>query len=151
MSVLKRNDFHTPLSNVGITKLFGHVTRCRSEQTAAASLAASPLSGGNPITQDATIVDAYVISSAVAGSGESIVVDLLLNGVSLLSGTYTFDSTKTAKTQLKLALSSMPGVGGRGGPKVVAGDILTCTRTYTAGGSPTMVASAVVVELATPA
>jgi hypothetical protein len=68
-----------------------------------------------------------------------MVVDVLKNGVSILTSTYTFDRTKSADVQIELPLAAASA-------NLATGDRLTVTRVYTAGGSPTMTATSVVIE-----
>lgn len=139
MSKLSKKDLHTPFNSKTISKLIGFFLRGQSEQATAASLSAAPVVGLTPATQNGKITSLYLVSSDNAASGESMVIDVLKNGVSILTATYTFDSTKSRDAQIELPLAAASA-------NLVIGDRLTVTRTYTAGGSPTMTATSVVAE-----
>lgn len=143
MSIIKNKDLHPPMNGASIRKLIGLLNRFEHEQTAAASAAGTVIPGTNPVKQDHIIQDLFFIATGAAAAGESMTIDVLRNGVSILTGVFTYDSTKTAKKQLSL-MNLLTAAG----KKIAAGDVLTATRVYTAGGGPTPIANnAVVVEL----
>ena len=139
MSKLSKKDLHTPFTSKTISKLIGFFLRGQSEQATAATAATAAVVGLTPATQSGKITSLYLVSSDAAASGESMVFDVLKNGVSILSATYTFNSTKTADTQIELPLAAASA-------NIAVGDRIAVSRTYTAGGSPTMTATSVVVE-----
>lgn len=139
MSKLAKKDLHFPLNSVALNKLAGFLLRGVSEQLVAANLVAAPMLRLAPASQAGQFKSLYFLSGAPAAAGESMVVDVLVNGVSILSSTLTFDSTKAADTQYEFAITA-------GKEKYNAGDIVTVTRTYVAGGGPTMTATTVVGE-----
>lgn len=139
MSKLSKKDLHTPFTSKTISKLIGFFLRGQAEQAVAASLAAAPVAGLTPATQGGKITSLYLVSSDAAAAGESMVVDVLKNGVSILTAPYTLDATKLRDTQIELPLAAASA-------NILIGDRLTVTRTYAAGGTPTMTATSVVVE-----
>ena len=139
MSKLSKKDLHTPFTSKTISKLIGFFLRGQSEQAVAASLSAAAVAGVTPATQSGKITSLYLVAATAAAAGESMVFDVLKNGVSILTGTYTFNNTKSADVQIELPLAPASA-------NLATGDRLTVTRTYTAGGSPTMTATSVVVE-----
>jgi hypothetical protein len=139
MSKLSKKDLHTPFTSKTISKLIGFFLRGQSEQATAATLASSAMVGLTPATQNGKITSLYLVSADNAASGESMVFDVLKNGVSILTATYTFNSSSTKDAQIELPLAAASA-------NVAVGDRLTVARTYTAGGSPTMMATSVVIE-----
>lgn len=139
MSKLSKKDLHTPFNGKSLDKIAGYLLRGKSEQATAASLAADPMRHMVVATQNTTIQDLYLVSSAAAASGESMVFDVLVNGASILTSTYTYNSASAAATQIKLPVNTAKR-------QINTGDRVTVTRTYTAGGTPSMAATAVVLE-----
>ena len=139
MSKLTNKDLHTPFNNKTLLKLKSFLLRGVAEQYTAATLAAQIVGRLCPVPQDVDIQSAYFISSSAAAVGESMTIDLQVDGVSILTAPFVFNITKASDTQLELpidpALKHL-AVGGR----------VTVDRTYVAGGGPTMVATSVVVE-----
>jgi hypothetical protein len=101
-----------------------------SEQAVAATLAGDPAQNGAPARRAGTVTAVKLVSAVTAASGESMVIDVLKNGATILSSTYTYDSTKTAKSRLALSVT--------GSTTIAVGDIITVSRTYTAGSTPAM-------------
>ena len=139
---LNNKDLHTPFNTLTLKKIKSVMLRGISEQAVAASLATAGADRMTPCPQDLTIKDIYVISNLVCAAGESMTYNVLVNGVSILSGVFTLDSTKAAKTQhsLKSLIT--------GSLVLSAGDKVAVTRVYTAGGGPTpMGSNALYIEI----
>ena len=139
MSKLSNKDLHTPFNNKSLLKLKGFILRGVAQQFTAATLAAQPLDRLAPVPQDADILSAYFLSSTAAAAGESMDIDLQVNGVSILTAPYTFDSTQPAGVQIELPIDPLK-------KHLATGQRVTVDRTYVAGGGPTMIATSVVVE-----
>lgn len=136
--------FHTPLGGAGIRYIVRKIHAAISEQKTAATLAASLMNGG-VVTYPGVIkaID-LTLGPAAPAAGESMVFDVLKNGVSVLTATYTYDSTKASLAgtivDLMALLDSTKA-------SVKIGDKLEVTRTYAAGGGPTpMTHTGVTVE-----
>ena len=129
-------DINSILASVGT--LQSQTLVAHYQQSVAASLSAQPLVDGAPVRRAGTISAVTFISSTAAhATDESMTVDVLKNGVSILTAVLTFNSTKSAKSRIACSIS--------GTPTVVVGDVLTCTRVYTAGSSPSMTSNVVEV------
>ena len=139
MTRLAKKDLHVPFNNKTLNKVASYLLRGRSEQAVAATAAGAAMAHLTVATQNLTIRDAYFLSASAAGVGESMAIDLLVNGASILTAPYTFDATAAAKTQIKLPVDPAK-------QQINIGDKVTVSRTYVAGGGPTMTASVVVVE-----
>jgi hypothetical protein len=96
---------------------------------------------GTPALYAGNIKSIFVISAAVAGVGETMTYDVLVNGASILTAPYVFSITSAAKAQIDLPLDPAKVA-------VAIGDIITVSRTYVAGAVPTMTANTVVVAWA---
>lgn len=129
MSKQDNADLTTPFTPRTNNKLLGHINRMSSSQIVAASLAADVM---GQAADDHFIGDLFLVSGAIAASGESMTVDVLKNGVSILSGVYTIDASTPVGAQVSLL--SLIDADKR---TLAPSDILTCTRVYTAGGGPT--------------
>ena len=139
--MLSKKDLHTPFTTKGIIKLLGFLQRARSEQASPAT-ATLNCTGGTPAMHAGVITAATLVYATAAGAGESMVVDIQKNGVSIMSATYTISIATSAATVIDL-FSLIPAAN-----RVVAvGDMLTVVRTYVAGAG-TMTGSAVTVEWA---
>lgn len=91
--------------------------------------------------QAGTLKSVDFIADEVAGAGESMVVDILVNGASVLTGVYTYDSGSSPNTWYPASLDGAKLA-------VVKGDLISVSRVYTAGGSATPVAeNEVVIEM----
>lgn len=145
MSTLKNKDFHSPMNSATIRKIVGHLNKIQHEQAVAADATASVFVGGGPLKQSGVIEDIYFISSIVAGAGESMTIDVLRNGVSILTGVYTFNATAPNAPDKQVSFKSLLTPAGRA---LNVGDVITVTRDYTVGGTPTPMAhNAVVLEI----
>lgn len=139
MSQFKAADFQGVFTEGNFGKFIGRISAIRSLQAVMATLAADPT---GLITFDGQIGDVFAVFQNVLASGESVSVDVLKNGVTVL----------TAPVVINAALM--------GGKKYVPlfkfvdkaklalreGDLITITRTYTAGGTPVGGASAIYLE-----
>lgn len=141
MSTLNNNDFHTPLAKVSQEKLRGHMLRGRSEQAAAATAAGGAMVGATPLTQRSNKFKLQLFVARLAAAGESLTVDVLRAPVaggaaaSILTAPYVYDSTK------QLGWIDLPVAAG---VVLNAGDVITVSRTYAAGGGPTPIGPNVV-------
>ena len=88
-------------------------------------------------TKSGTIVAASAASIVVAAAGESMAIDILKNGVTVLTAAITLDDTSTARTAVAGVLDSTVVA-------VAAGDFFEAALTYTAGGGPTPMESIIV-------
>lgn len=147
MSKLDKKDLHTPFNNKTLLKLKGHIQKLWFNQFTAATQSLTQLSGVNPWNEDASKLNSLTFfSSTDAASGESMVIDvhrkLASSGVtaSILSATFTFDSTKAKGVQHELPLAAATIIN--------PGDQLLVSYVYTAGGTPSMTASRVQCEVA---
>lgn len=142
MSILTKKDLHTPFNNLTIQKIMGHILAKKSEQLAAAALATSLMTGG-VITQRQVVQDLYALFGVAFGAGESLTIDVLVNGATILNATLVLDSTQTPDTQIPFVLSAAFIAAGK---VLNPGDRVQVTRTYTAGGAPTAPVNTVVLE-----
>lgn len=145
MSNLTTSDFTSSIDGPNTAarrKIIGQCNRASHLQAVAATLAGAAMDAGSGIVlQPGNVREVFVQLVAACASGESMVVDVLKNGVSILSATLTINSTNgTAKAQIAASVAA--------GAAVVAGDVLTCSRTYVAGGGPSMTQTRIVVEYA---
>jgi len=127
MSKVSRKDLHTPFQSHVVTRLIGQMHAAKSEQLVAADLTA--LMAGGVAKHAGKINSLFLVSSVACGSGESMDIDVLKNGVSILTAPYTIDDTTPVGEQIELPLVEHT--------EVAIGDILTVSRDYTAGGTPT--------------
>jgi hypothetical protein len=143
MSKISRRDFHTPFNSTTVTRLLGQFHAARSEQLAPADAAGVLMSGGIA-RHSGKLNSLYLITSVVCGAGESMTVDVLKNGVSILTAPYSIGPTTPIKEHVDLmGLLADPNVD------IAIGDVLTTTRDYTAGGAATpMTATLVQAEWA---
>jgi hypothetical protein len=139
--ILTYKDMHTPFNSVTLKKILAVLQQGRSEQAVAATAAGAALVNGTPALYAGNIKSIFVISAAVAGVAETMTYDVLVNGASVLTAPYVFSITSTAKAQVDLPLDPTKVA-------IATGDIITVSRTYVAGGAPTMTANTVVVAWA---
>ena len=144
MSKLTKKDLHTPFNGAAISRIMGHILAARSEQYPAATLAAALMLRG-VVPAIRTTQDLYVLFGVAFGAGESLTVDVLVNGVSILAAPYVLDATQAPKTQIKLPISAAFITVGK---VLNAGDRIQVNRTYVAGGAPTAPANTIVLEAA---
>ena len=137
MTTPAATDYPVGLSRVAYHEEVGRVHRAVGAQLVAATLASQYLWIASFKGQ---VCDLTIGISALAASGESMVFDVLKNGVSILSSTYTVDSTITTKEVIDL-FSRLTAAG----KSFVEGDVYTVARTYTAGGGPTPLGATVVI------
>ena len=124
-------NFHTPFNGAGIRYLVRKLTAAFSEQKTAATLATSLMNRG-VVTHPGKIEEILLTTGpAACDASESMVFDVLKNGSSILTATYTYDSTVTpGQHSLMSLLDPTKAV-------LAVGDKLEVSRTYTAGGTPT--------------
>jgi hypothetical protein len=138
MSNTDYSDFSTPFTKKTYSKLIGKLNQQNNVQLAPATLAGAVMWVA---TFAGVIGDVYIALDALPGAGESMVIDVKKNGVSLLSAPKTLDNTITDKmTNIRALLN--PALN-----SFVTGDLITVDRTYVAGATPTpMVTNAVSLE-----
>lgn len=144
MSNLKTVDVaNTPYTPEIANRIIGHIAKQTSQQQVAATLAASLLWIAD---FDGEIGDLYVQLSSATAAGETLTVDVLKNGVSVLTGGPALIAAATpAKTQV--AIFNTPFLPFASTSKGFArGDVFTVSRVYTPGGTPTLAATSVVLE-----
>lgn len=129
MSLPSKKDLHTPFNSPTIDKLRAFLGRAVVEQATAAD--ATPVAtvaadhAGQVRMMDVTFSDA-------AAANESMVVDVQVNGSSILTGTFTFNHSSSGKQfDLMPYLDSTKSA-------IAVGDLIEVDLAYTAGGGPTM-------------
>lgn len=112
----------------------------KNYQGAAANLAGSAIWQAD---HDGQIGDAEVLLGTASAAGESMTVDILKNGTSIMTGgTPVTIAASSAKGSYDLWSAIDPAKRG-----YVVGDLFTCSRVYTAGGTPTpMKDTTVIIE-----
>lgn len=135
MSKPKFDELATSLMDMAAAKQIGKQEQLKHFQAAAADATEDPL---GQVGFDGCIGDAYVLVGTACGAGESMTVDLLKNGVSVLTAVLTIDATTDTLNQIPLPID--PALA-----SFLAGDVFTTTRDYTAGGTPTPMANTTVV------
>lgn len=133
---LTKKDLHTPFTSKTIEKLLAHFDKAWSEQ-ATATDATLAVVNGTPVARAGKVRSIVFLADNACAAGESMVVDVLKNGVSILSATFTYDSTKSANTLYELSVTT--------DAELAVGDVLTVSRDYTAGGGPTPLVNTKVV------
>lgn len=131
--------FKTPFNDTNIHLLIGKIGRAFIEKGVLSTTFTASLMTRGVSTHTGQLRKVFVATSATMASGESVVIDVLKNGVSMLSSTYTLDSTVTDKL-IDLADLTVNTT------QIGVGDLITCTGTYTAGGGPAHPSISVSVE-----
>ena len=146
MSKLSKKDLHTPFSGPTLSKVMAYVLGLiKSEQKTAADLSASLMVNGI-ITQDRKVRELWCQLSAQFEASETMTIDVLVNGVSILDSVLSLDGTSDADTQIPFTLSSAFIDAGQ---MLYVGDVVTVTRNWTTGGGvDTTPANVVVMEAA---
>lgn len=140
MSTLDSQHFaSTSMTDKEKNKHIGHHNRLQSKQKVAASLAADMLSPGQ-VLENGIVTDLFLVVEATPGAGESMTFDVLVNAASILSAVFTLDATADVTRQISL-LSLVTAAG----MNLLVGDSVTCTRVYTAGGTPAPLAGTTLV------
>ncbi len=85
---------------------------------------------------DGEIVAANAYPQVTAAAAESMTVDVMINGVTALTGVITMDNAS--------GIAVVAGVLDSAAVEFSAGDKITVVRTYTAGGGPTPMSSVAV-------
>ncbi len=141
MTTLNNRDLHTPLGKNSIEKIMGHLLKARSEQATAADAAGGAMAGATPLTQRTNRFKLQFFCGALAAADEEMSIDVLRTPVeggaaaSILSAPFVYDDTKA------VGWHDLPV---EDGTVLNAGDIITVTRDYTAGGAPTPIGANVV-------
>ena len=117
----------------------GRIEKVSSLQAVAATLAASVIWVAD---FKGKISDANFVSAVTPFTGESMVLSVLKNGVTMMSANVTVDSTIAAKKKWDVWANIDKAKN-----FFNEGDIITFTRTYTAGGGPLMTATNLVLEM----
>ena len=115
-------------NNVTINRLIGWWNRITHFQ----GTPATATDKAGLITQPGVVGEVYLVVRGEADVGESLVVDALVNGVSVLTAPYTFDPTKNTLvgTQIPLPLDETK-------VNLACGDIVSFQRTLTGGSTIT--------------
>ncbi len=121
-----------PLTPPQVSEYLGEINKREHMQAVAATAAGDYL---GIATFDGNIVDAFIQCSVVVGAGESMTVDILKNGVSVLTGVVTVPAGTPAKSQIDIFKNI-----NRALVAFVKGDVFTTSRVYTPGGTPTPMA-----------
>jgi len=106
-------------------------------------VAATAVIGMGIAAKSGTIVAASVAAVDIGGAGESMTVDILKNGVSILTAPIVWDSTSTARTAIAGALDAAQ-------VQVATGDFLEASLTYVAG-APTPITNTIIALEILPA
>jgi hypothetical protein len=135
---LSNNDLRTPIGGDHARRL-----RARIERLEFLQVAAADQTSGNQhlVDGDKTKVRGlYLLSAALPSAGESMVFDVKKNGTSILTATYTYDSTVTTKRVDLLSLVIAD-------TSFADGDIVEVERDWTDPGTDTITTTKVVMEL----
>lgn len=92
------------------------------------------------VKQPGTILVVKFIGAEVPGVGESMTIDLLKNGVTVLTAALVYDDSLLANTWYPASLDAAE-------VPVAEGDLLTVDRVYAAGAPTPIAQNEVVVEL----
>ena len=138
MSDLSQKDFRGVPNTCTARKIIGCTQRAFHEQATIATAANTYLVGGCPCAHVGAVQDVVVYLSAAMASGESMTVDVLQNGTSIVGGAKTINTASGTEIHLPIAAGAM----------LSKGDKLTVSRVYTAGGTPAAPVNSVVVEWA---
>jgi hypothetical protein len=124
-----------PLGPKTSKTLRGRIDRIASSQAAAATLT------------DIQVIDLAgdtqalnVVVNAIPAAGETLVVDIQKNGVTILAAPVTLDNTMTTKVKVLNPVA---------GTVFAIGDRVSFIRTYTAGGGPAPIGpNKIILEIA---
>lgn len=134
MKLSKEDLVHPQLTPKATASMLGVAAQVTHFQATAADLAANYFF----TAEFAGKIDELVVtSSAVCAAGESMTIDVLKNGATILTATTAYVAAATDKV-IKLLLDPNKA-------SFVAGDVFTVTRDYTAGGGPTPLANTTVI------
>jgi len=117
----------------------GRIEKVVSLQAVAATLAASVIWVAD---FKGKISDAQFVSAVTPAAGESMVLSVLKNGVTMMSANVTVDNTVAAKKKWDIWANLDKAKN-----FFNEGDIITFTRTYVPGGTPAMTATNLVLEM----
>lgn len=139
MSELITRDFRGTPTTLTATKILAVLQRAIHEQATTASAAASNMTGGMVARHAGTVQDVWMQLSAAMGAGESMTLDVLVAGTSIITGGAVTINTASG-TEIHLPVIA--------GSVVAKGQAVTCTRVYTAGSTPAAPLNVVVAEWA---
>lgn len=114
-----------------------HIARNMTRKDAAQETAVTATLDGGHVRQPGTIVSVRALVRAAAAAGEDIAVDILKNGVTVLTGALTIDDTIAAGVWISASIDLSAAA-------VVLGDHIEIDLTYTAGLGPTPIVGTVV-------
>lgn len=135
MGQLKQKDLHNPMSSAAIRAVRGRIDGFRSRQATAVDLTDTQVSDivGN-------IHDVTFVAAAVAAAGETMSIDIHVNGASILASAFIVDDTYPQGSVVHIPVET---------PNLAIGDKVEIIRDYTAGGGATpMGANVITVEAA---
>lgn len=136
MSKLTVPNTMAPFTEKGQFRIIGHIEQAKNYQGAAVDLAASFLWMA---TFDGQIGDLFLELGTPPAAGEDMTVDVLKNGVSILSSTRDIISTDVkGRIDLFAKIDTTKYA-------FVEGDVFSVTRDYTAGGGPAPMKDTLVV------
>ena len=133
---LKQRDLRTPFNGENSRKIRARVDRISSDQATAADLTTTIVSD-----VEGQVQNLYLVVAAVAATGESMEIDVTVNGTSILDDPYTYDEGSAPASVIQIPVSK--------DVNIEVGDVIAIVRDYTAGGGATPIgASKVVLEVA---
>lgn len=122
MGKLNHRDFHTPFSGQSRDRVMSRILKMHHDQGAGADGTADLL---GIVTQAGKVQYLEITIGTACETSESMTIDVLLNGVSILSAPYDIsDLAGAAKYEVPLAAVT----------NVAVGDVFTVTRAWTTGG-----------------
>jgi hypothetical protein len=125
--------FSTPFTESTLARMIGRIYRMKNFQSTAADLSASVLGQAE---FDGEVGRMYVTIGTLPASGETMTVDVLKNGVSILSAVLTISSTSAKFVEITTLDVTKKSFS--------EGDVFTTTRDYTAGGGAAPMANTTV-------
>jgi hypothetical protein len=132
MGQLTQKDLRTPHNGETSRKIRARIDKITSRQAVAATLTdtfTASVAG--------TVQEIGFVGNVLAGAGESMTIDVTINGVSCLSTPLVINNTRAART---LHLASLAPAA----RNVPFGAQIIVTRTYVAGGTPAPIGSSVI-------
>lgn len=137
MSTVTQKDVKSPFGQRVINRVIGRMYRLRAYQGAPATATVDV----GLVQQASVIGDLYLLAHKTAAAGESLVIDVLVNGVSVLTARFTYDATqpKGKQVSLKSLLAGAP-------VHMAPGDLVQVAFAYTPGGSPALYGVEVTLE-----
>lgn len=127
----------TPFTSESARQIFGLLHQIKHQQLTAASASAQLM---GIATHAGKVNNLFYVIQEEFASGESMTLDVLRNGTSILQGgAVTLDDTTDVGARVGLPLLD-------GMADIAIGDFITVTRVYTAGGTPAAPANGVFME-----